>query len=300
MITQRIEEKEYTIFLKIFKGDIKIVQSNDENLTLEFEKVRKGTLNEVIEIEFNDNFLHVSQKDEKTKLFKSIDCSLTLSLPKGIKYNSEIKNFNGDISIKDIDQKLKLESFNGDVDIENSNSHISGTIYRGDLEISQSTLELDIKNMSGDIDIKDSKIKTLAIKSYSGDLEIKSSDFNLLENGTIKSFAGDITIDAKSYMGEKNISAKSLSGDIKINNIPEHLVEVENLKSNIPIMNSNLGSKLSSIMKNFSFGVNKNIEVEVNTKDDNKGSNIDRILKMLEDGKISSEEATKLILALNN
>jgi len=247
------------------------------------------------------------QIDGETVLYAGdMECS-------NIKSNSTIKLYAGNLEVSNIDF------------LENTDLHLMA----GDFKSNDSSGSFNCKLMAGDIKCKDCYYKNINIKSTAGDVSL-TGKFFLENNGTIKSMAGDINIKAeekdealeitadKSALEEnkKVLYIKTAAGDLRINgenvdkksdfsfNFGNKFKDFDKKFKNFD-KNFNLDLDLSNIgnflKENLSGVLKKNkddIWVEKNQNTVSKEENIDRVLKMLEEGKINATEAEKLIKSL--
>ena len=178
--------------------------------------------------------------------------------------NLKINIVNGDLSIKEIDGKLKVNNVNGDVQLRESN-------YKG----------ININNVNGDI--------------------IVDGDYELEEDAKIKIVSGDIKLNCKEYKNDKKIVISSVTGDNVVSDtFPEGVVvqhgglkELKNLK----FLKDSFKPMIKQFKEHFKHMPFDKVKEEVNPKKNNE-ENIQLILNMLSEGKISAEDAEKLISAL--
>ncbi|MBU4485684.1 MAG: DUF4097 family beta strand repeat protein, partial [Candidatus Delongbacteria bacterium] len=199
------------------------------------------------------------------------------------------KSKSGDISVSNIAQfDTELASISGDINTANTNGIIKSS------------------TISGDISISSSEYSKIILKSVSGDIDLNCS-FDLNEDAIINSVSGDISINFLKYSGDNNLILKTVSGDVDItgDKPADDRIKISQVKGDF--------SKFNPIGKEFfkgSFGnMFKNLKDHIKNVSENsatseirqtkeKDHNIQSILDMVAHGKITVDEAEKLIKAL--
>lgn len=303
---------EMTISIK--SGDVCIQPSNSEMIEVDLPDLRKGTLEEMFEISMIDNKLTIKEKKNRYSgmnfmNFQNNSSDMVLSLPNTVQYNGELALYNGDLCIKDVNIAVVVNTYNGDISIQNVTAdHFKLNSYNGDLNLQNFSGKLAVEQYNGDISCQACELTGIAIKSFSGDIDLKAK-FNLQQDGSISTFSGDVSLHGDEYLTDKNIMISTMSGDLAVHgSIPEERIIAKNkmktgmefMKGFKPMMKGifdSIGDTLS--------GQKDKIKTEIfNTSElareaaEKKDANIERILQMLADGKISFEESERLIKLL--
>ncbi|MBI2520921.1 MAG: DUF4097 family beta strand repeat protein [Bdellovibrio sp.] len=274
------------IDLKLKSGDLTIFSEDRQDLEIEFPDLRKGTIENDFEVNFEND--HLVLKEKENNLFglnRRNSSDVILRIPEDVKLEGSIKSYSGD---------LQADTFHFCGDI---------SVYAGDLSFETFIGELELKSYSGDVTIDDGEFSALHINSYSGDVKIKAA-FKLNEDAEIKSMSGDVAIDFTSYRSDKTITINSLSGDINTSGaIPENKIMIKhNLKNLGQDINAKIMRGLSKIQNIAGKKSDLDeVKIEINPHKNDRSENnldIDRILSMVESGRVTVDEAERLIKAL--
>lgn len=290
--------------ISLRNGDIEI-KGEEGRLDIEVDipELRKNSISEIYDLKFEGNELLISEK-KSGRGFKFMDFSggsdVFVKVPKELKSKGKIVLYSGDMTFENLKFEGSANTYSGDILLKDIDANkIVINSYNGDVTAERFNGALNIGQYNGDISIKRGKISGLKAKNYNGDVEI-NADFTLEEDSLISSMSGDVEIDFESYDGDKVLSLSSLGGDIDLSgDYPEDKVVI---KKKMDFGGKELFKGFKPMIKNIfsTFNANKdNIEVEVEEKKDKKtDDNIERVLKMVADGKITAEQAEKLINAL--
>ncbi len=311
--------------ISLKSGNIDVIsEENRDTIDIDLEDLRKGTAEDIFEIKLDEveRKLIVKEKKKKESSFInnisssfSTRTNLKIYLPKNISIKCNIKSYNGNIKI--------------------SESLVSGeiTCFNGNTKFANSMINCKTKIFNGNYKIEDGIIKSLKVKCFSGNISINSIFDIGSDQCIIQTLAGNIKINCKEFINSESIvELKTLSGNIKVSDsFPKDKIKInkkidfsENdfLKDYVPpfvkgifnnlsenFNNSFHGNKENNNKKekkgnhNFNFTKNRNntdteVEVEIDSKRVSKSQHIETILKMVSDGKITVDEAEKLIKAL--
>lgn len=159
-------------------GDIEILNSNDSSVQITADGKYKNGLS----VNNDNGELSVTYKSQKRVNLKSLECDITIYLP------------------KDFNKPVSLDLSCGDVDAgEVSNIKISNSY--GDIEIGKVSKSFEISSSYGDIDIGIVDISNnSSIQSSMGDISIDKTN--------------DIRIDSNVSMGDNDVRYSSQSSDI--------------------------------------------------------------------------------------
>jgi hypothetical protein len=158
------------------------------------------------------------------------------------------------------------------------------------------------KTVAGALTVENGFFKEISIKSVSGDIRL-TGDFHLELDGEISTVSGNVHLDARSFQGENSLVLSTLSGHTTVvGDYPEGGIVV---KPRLPFIKNHPFKTFVPSMKEmfssfFSTAGNKN-EVEVEAEAEPRQGESEQakmVLEMLSQGKISAEEAEKLIKAL--
>ncbi len=289
-----VQENKDEIDLILRKIDLEIKSEDRGDVEIDFSGLTKSGAEERFIIEFSDNKLKIHEKKhvEWGKYFDVKDRNsgkLLLLFPVDIETSGTITTYNGDIEAETWVFNGNIKSYSGNIKVSKSlKGDITSKIYSGDMEVENFEGKLQAKSYSGDIKINSGLIKQLNLKSFSGDVDIKGI-FQLDKTSTIKSMSGDVRLDINEYRGEEKLNIRVLSGDIDVKgDYPEDKIEIKRTTDLSGKFEIRKLKKLIDI-----FGGNKaEVKVEEST------NNINRILEMLDSGKINSDQAEKLIKSL--
>lgn len=301
-----MESKNITVNVSIINGDIELSGEERNDIELDFDDLRKNTVDEIFDISFNDNVLEITQKDKKISKFMNIEeFPVIIKIPADAVVKGSVKNINGDIKIGNISGfEGQTGSKKGDISVSGiTEADIDVNLISGDVDIREVNGTLKLSSISGDILMKECVISDLSAKSVSGDISIEC-EFNLTNDLVISSVTGDVDLNIVKFTGEAGITINSVSGDIDIKGekpadekIKVSQVKGEFSKFNKAFFTDSLKPMIKNLKDHIKDITQHKIKSEVHSsKKDNQ--NIQMILNMVSEGKISADEAEKLISAL--
>ncbi|MCK4979820.1 MAG: DUF4097 family beta strand repeat protein [Candidatus Delongbacteria bacterium] len=299
-----IENNNLNLKLTLVDGDIQITGEERQDIEIELGDLRKNTADEVFDISYENGDLSIIQKDSK-KLLKTFNIKgvdVQIKLPSKIILSGEVKNVSGDINFQDISEYAgSISTRNGDVEINKiKDADIKINIVNGDLSAKETDGKFKINNVNGDVRLKESNYKAININNVNGDILVDGS-YELEEDAKIKIVSGDIKLNCNDYKNERKIVISSVTGDNVVSDkFPEGVIiqhgglkELKNLK----FLKDSFKPMIQQFKEHFKHMPFDKVKEEVNPKK-NDEENIQLILKMLSEGKITAEDAEKLISAL--
>ena len=300
-----IENDKLALKLTLVDGDIEVVGEERSDIEVELGDLRKNTADEIFDINYENGELSIIQKDSK-KLLKTFNIKgvdVQIKLPHKMILNGDIKNVSGDIAVNTFaEYNGSIATRNGDVEINKiPAADFKINIINGDLSVKEIDGKLKVNNVNGDVDLKESNYRDININNVNGDICV-DGDYELEEDAKIKIVSGDIKLDCKEYKNDKKIVVSSVTGDnIVSDKFPEGVVvqhgglkELKNLK----FLKDSFKPMIQQFKEHFKHMPFDKVKEEVNPKKNNE-ENIQLILNMLSEGKITAEDAEKLISALN-
>ena len=292
-----LNEKKVQFEIGVTSSDLTIEASEVGEFEVIVEGLRKNTSEEIFEIDYSNGILKIKEKKGGMKIMSGFfsgdnsSADIKIKLPIGVTTEGKVGTVSGDIDIDGI-------AYNGKI----------GTVS-GDIKLHSVDGDITIGTVSGDIDIEKGKLKGVSFGTVSGDIQIES-EFDISNEGQIKTVSGDINLNAIEYLTDKKIHIKTVSGDIsKKGKITDENIISTNKRykhskdKNFDFEFNFLGEKIQKIVNSTvknamkSFASIEKADISVNT-DKEKGESVEKILTMVEDGKISADEAAKLIKAL--
>ncbi|MCD6462507.1 MAG: DUF4097 family beta strand repeat protein [Thermotogae bacterium] len=241
-------------------------------------------------------------------------------------YSPEIKR-HGDVLILNFESEKKLLGF---LPIGRSSD-----VSRVELHVPDGLRELKVRSTSGDIAVKDLNIDDLVMNTVSGDFHISrmridilnasnvsgcfsGKDISCRENCTVSTISGDCYLNFRGD-GPRVIKASTVSGDLTV--LLENIVGLEvkvssvsgTFSHSIPLMKVSKGvyKTNGAVNRSLVFSsvsgdiILKSYEHEKTTVDDTAddyeiimGEEARKIIRMLEDGKLTREQAEELLRAL--
>ena len=299
-----VKNDKLVLKLTLVDGDIEVLGEERSDIEIELGDLRKNTADEIFDITYENGELSIIQKDSKKllKMFNIKGVDVKVKLPSKIMLSGEIKNVSGDINIKEfVGYSGSIATRNGDVEINKiPTADLTINIINGDLSVKEVGGKLKVNNVNGDIDLKDNNYKGININNVNGDISV-DGDFELEEDAKIKIVSGDIELNCNEYKNDKKVVISSVTGDNVVSDkFPEGVIvqhgglkELKNLK----FLKDSFKPMMQQFKDHFKFMPSDKVKEEVNPKK-NDEENIQLILKMLSEGKITAEDAEKLISAL--
>lgn len=304
-----LNSNEMSLQITLLNSDLEISGSERADLEIEFSDLRKNAADEIFDISFESNILKISQKSKRLSHFSSgEDYPVKIYVPKTVIVEAAIDDLSGDIVISGIESlKGNVKTKSGDIIIKEVNA-FDGDIssISGDIDLSSVKGSLFLSAVSGDINVSGSDITKTVVKSVSGDLKIDGS-FSLTEDAVIGTVSGDISINFISFAGENKMILKSISGDVDLtgNKPADDKIIVSQLKGDFanfnPMGKDFFRGSFGSVFKNLKDHI-KNVS-DINSTSEiketkEKDHNVQSILDMVAHGKITVDEAEKLIKAI--
>jgi len=302
----QLSDKDLEFDVSLIKSNLDIITEDREDMKVEFENLTKSAIQQRFKVKYDGKELDL--KESKSYLFQNQDQirgNIKLYIPVNIKTYGDLKTKGGDITINSL-------YFNGDVKMYGGDFNVSEKIigkneykiYGGNIKINHFKGGIEIKTYGGNVKINDGEIDYLENKVYGGNLKINSI-FSLKEDAKIKMYGGNIKINAKKYNTDAIIYAKIMGGNLDMTgDFPEDkLVEKKynktgigrDIVSNIP---DSIFSMFSKFTGSSNGSKNEDMEVEIEEKQTNHTEEINKVLDMLDEGKINAEQAQKLIKSI--
>lgn len=301
--------------INTLNADVEIIDTDGEELSVDFGDLRKNSAEEVFDIKFSEDKLEIRQKVKKLSAFSDTgDFCARVSVPRRCGVEGLSVTVSGEIRVSGI-AKLNavFKTKSGDISFTDSGegSCEAGTIS-GDIAINGFKGCVKTSTISGDTVITGAVFEKLTSKSVSGDISA-SGEFKLKENCVVSSVSGDIDLDIKSLNSDKEFILKTVSGDVNINGErpAEEKIRISQVKGDFSKF-ENFGADISKTFGSAFMNIAKNIKSHLrNVSEDPDASvkeeirdtkkeqqSVQTILNMVSEGKISVDEAEKLIKAL--
>ncbi|MGC9365565.1 MAG: DUF4097 family beta strand repeat-containing protein [bacterium] len=293
MYNYSITEDKLDLDLLTRRFDLMIIQQTREDIEVDFQGLTKSGVEERFDLDFSGNKLTIREKKHAdwNKMFNVKDAEglVSILLPENVENQGKIVTYSSNLAVENFIYSGIIKSYSGDIE---SRGYFKGEVniksYSGDLQFENLQGKLKTSVYSGDMRILNGEIRGLKLKSFSGDVHIDAG-FNLEESAKIKSLSGDVSINFQSYRGEDTMTIRSLGGDIKLTG--EYPADKVETKKTTDFSGKFDFAKLTKLTEVFG-GNDREVKV------DETGQNVNKILNMLSEGKITSEQAEKLIKAL--
>jgi DUF4097 and DUF4098 domain-containing protein YvlB len=313
-----LKEDGLKLYVKLVSYDLSIEECEGSDVVVEVDDLERA--NKALDVRFEENVLTVEQKTGVSNIRSGGD--IVMRMPAGKRCSGECKSASGDIEIAGI-------SFSGSVDTASGDIGLSSLKDRADLRLKSASGDISIREMdgkigahsvSGNVEVEDSSLSGLTSRTVSGDFTF-SGKLLLGENAVVKTVSGDVSIDCREAEN-LGVSVKTMSGEI----------EVDGSYSSEWNEEAEKGSKLSlkTVSGEISVDIGENAKnVCVQSKSakglgafkmfgtadfkemfshmpkgvrvgqgESREEQVSRILKMLEQEKVTAGEATELIDAL--
>ncbi len=301
-----IQDQQLKLDLSLSKSSIEIIETAEETVEVEFSGLRKKTVDEVFSISYRNNRLYIKERSTRSSpMFDTIINSgwtsdLKLKVPAKTALSGTISTLKGDIIANRLNFCGKMKTVMGKISIKKLASDGSDIQnIGGNIRIDKFEGFLRAKSVAGKIEVEEGTFKELSVRGVAGDVRL-AGHFELENDGDVNTLSGDIHLNIMSFKGDAMILVSTLSGNSDvIGDFPEDAVQI---KRRMPFIKNHPFKSFFPSMKNtcasfFSMSDDDEVEVEAETvKDDDE--NVKMILEMLSQGKISAEEAEKLIKAL--
>lgn len=302
-----LEGSQLELDLSLSKASVLIYESDQSDVELVFAGLRKKSVEEVFDVGLRNNRLFVKEKASRntppvldTFLSSGFNSDLKLMIPKGTDLSGRIATLKGGIRSENLTFSGLIKSIAGSVEIDSLQTDgINIQNVSGGITLKEFEGFLKGNTMTGRITIEKGTFKDVSLKSVSGDI-LLGGIFALENDSDISTMSGSIYLDVKEYRGDNYVFLSTLSGSTDIKgDYPEESIQVKRrmpmfkdhpFKSVVPTMKEFFSSFVSTSNKN-------DVEVETGSQKSEDDS-VKKILEMLSEGKITAEEAEKLIRAL--
>ena len=294
----------FELAIKLMKAGLEIVETDGEDVVLEYSELRKKTADDIFNINFENNILHINESlVRKLPVYASLfnnrlNTDIKLKIPKNISTSGFIKTVSGAIRIDTLNFSGSIKTLSGNMDIDR--------IDTGDLDINSVSGTIRIKELNGSVcintiggnaRIEKGNLRGVSLKTVSGDVRL-SNTFTLENDGEISTVTGGIKLNILRYQSDKSLYISTLNGSTKLDgNYPKDKIH---LKQRISVLKQfpfkDFAPMLKDIISGFS-SMKERPDVEVHPRSGLKeeDTNIEMVLRMLSEGKITLEEAERLI-----
>lgn len=230
-------------------GDIKILQSEDDKLKVDYEitvfaseKQQADAYQDKIEVVYEDGVIKVKEPKIRDNNIHSVNVDFVLKLPKGMFIH--IKNRSGEVKVNDVLGSVVIENENGSIKVSNFSGELKTIARFSTLAINGVQGKLDIKitdrdayltNIKGQINLNNTGCQvviqdvegSIDIQNQWGDVEVYESIGDVkLENvrgdGRLEEIEGNVTVygDSNSELDIEdiygNIKVEMGTGDIRV------------------------------------------------------------------------------------
>lgn len=299
-------ELEFTLL----KAGIKIMEMAREDIELEFPDLRKKTVEEVFEISFFENRLTVKEKIFQklaipvSLLENSLKTDVILKIPLNTILKGFITTVSGNLKAGHLDFSGRIKSISGNITIDDLRTDfLKLSSVSGNTKLNNMQGRLKGSTISGDLTVDQGNIRGLSYRTVSGDIVI-TSVLDLDSESNLNTVSGNINLKILRYDGDRHINISTLNGDTEVTgDYPDDKVQVKRKMPylrNIPF--KDFSQPWRSMMKDvfsniFSGDIKPDVEVySQSSQEENK--NVETILEMLSQGKITPDQAERLMNAL--
>ena len=292
-----VKGKSLALDISLLMGDIIIKKGKGKAVDVEFPDLRKGALEAFIDVDYSDEEgLKIRERKTGLGMGTKGASDLVLSLP-DLPVEGAIRLDKGDCIVEDpFIFTGKAEIRMGDLVFRKTlDGDLSARVVKGDLVINEMNGALSAVTVNGDIVVRGGRLTGMNGKTVAGDISV-TGDFAPAQPLRAVTVSGDIHLNALHYEGDQAVIASSVSGEVMI----EGAVPDEKKKT-ARVENAMGGKGIFSVMKllkTFPFQRGEGPQVEVRKKESAAGMNVDMVLNMLDEGRITAEQAEKLIRAL--
>ncbi len=301
-----VKDGKLKVNVTLLNGDIELKGTSGNEISVNFDELRKGTAEEVFEISYSGGELNISQKNKKLSQFiNKEEFPVMISVPESIEVEGTLDSLKGDIVLAGVASfSGKIASKKGDISVsEIKNADADVNVISGDISVAGVNGKLKTSSISGDVSVMDGKMTELSLKSVSGDVSV-SCELELEDDLNINSVTGDVSVNIVKFSGDAGINVNSVSGDISItgekpaeDKIHISQVKGEFAKFNKAFFQDSFKPMIKNLKEHLKDVTKHSFKSEVHSsKQDNQ--NVSQILNMVSEGKITAEEAEKLINAL--
>lgn len=293
--------------ISLVRGGLTIVEAGREDVELTFSELRRNTADELFTISFQNDLLHIKERSWKKSAMpppffrNDANHDLILTIPKGTQLSGSIGTVSGDVRAEALNGSLRIKTISGQMAFGHIDARrIQLQNIGGNLTIDTMVGGISARVISGKCLIRNGRISRFNFSSVSGDISV-NADFDLERDSSIQTVSGDTTLQVGSLSGNGDIQISTLSGETVVNgDFPKEKVEI---KQRMPFLKNHPFKTVMPAMKNFvsSFtrmGDNDGVEVHAAAEAESTEKHVEQILQMLADGKITADEAERLINAL--
>jgi DUF4097 and DUF4098 domain-containing protein YvlB len=312
------EQDELKLYVKLARYDLSVEECEGSDVIVEVDDLERA--DKALDVRFEENALKIVRKSGASNIRNGGE--IVLKMPVGKKCSGECKSASGDIEMAGISFSGSIDTASGDIELSSlkDGTDLDLKSASGDVSVREINGRIGAHSVSGNIEVEDSSLSGLISRTVSGDFTF-SGKLLLGENAIVKTVSGDISIDCREAEN-LGIGVKTMSGEIEIDGSYSSEWNEEAEK----------GSKLSlkTVSGEISVDVGENAKnVCVQSKSakgarafkmfgtadfkemfshmprgvkvgqgESRGDQVSRILKMLEQEKVTAGEATELIDAL--
>ena len=303
-----IEDKKLELDISLSKSSVIIQEHDKQTLELEFSGLRKKTAEELFSFGFRNNRLYVKETSGKhypmldAFLHTNLASDVIVKIPADVMVSGKIASINGDIKAAKMEYRGDLKTVSGKIVVEEISTdglnvqNISGNVF-----INRLKGFLKGRVVAGDLTVEGGEFNEISLNSVSGDVRL-SGDFDLEEDGEISTVSGDVHLNIHQCRGDKVLTITTLSGNSSlVGDYPDGAIVI---KPRMPFLKNHPFKSFIPSFKDmfssfFTTGTKGESEVEVEAESNvEENENTKMILEMLSAGKITVEEAEKLIRAL--
>ncbi len=304
----KLSDQTLELEISLIRGGLEIIESERDDIELSFAELRKNTADELFNISFQDDLLLIKEHTWKKTgmpsafLKNGTNHDLVLNVPIGTRFQGSIGTVSGDILATSLNGSLQIKTISGQMTFGRIKSkRLKLQNIGGNLKIDNMIGAINARVISGKCLIADGRITRFNFNSVSGDITV-NADFDLDRDSKVQTVSGDTEVNIRSYSGTGQIFISTLSGETVVKgDYPAEKVET---KKRMPFLKDNPFKSFMPAMKNFVSSFTRmaddddDIEVQATTESEGSSEHVQQILQMLSDGKITAEEAEKLINAL--
>ncbi len=301
-----LEGKQLELDISLSKSGVTFQEGDGDSLELVFSGLRKKTIEEVYQIGFRNNRLYVKEKGRSRHspvidavFSTALSSDLILMMPRDVLLSGKISSLKGDIKAGRLDFRGELKTVTGRIEVDEIESDgLSVQNIGGNTRFGAVNGYLKGKTVAGRFTVEKGKFKDLTVRGVSGDIRI-SGEFDLEDDGEISSLSGAIQLDIREFLGDSSLILSTLSGQVSVTG--EYPEDAVHIKRRMPFFKDHglksVFSPMRDMCSSFFSKSKDEVEVEVESAEADE-SHVKMILEMLSQGKISAEEAERLIKAL--
>lgn len=260
-----IEKHVNEVHIKLTSGTVKVVKSSDDSFKLFFEE-------NTPDVHIDNGVLSISVRGYEKGLLGLINFGsgssehLELHVPVRLKL-LQVSSISADVELSSLSfERGILKTVSGEIRVENCQSE-----------------NIEVKTISGDINLSTIDVRRLAIASASGDINVDKLECREYD-WLISTVSGDITLNVVG-LPNMSLSLKSTSGDLSSN-----------------VGHSRRGNEYvfgDGRMRIVASTVSGDVQVKVVSKKERMEEIEKRILRLVAEGKLSYEEAKKMLQELS-